>query len=178
MATVNCLKCKARPAIDSCVICKNPLCGECMVRCQVCKKTVCKTHHDVTTTGRKLCDNCMKRRAELRAERKARKKRNRKPVPNLSFEALSEEEGAPEPESTSFEAEPDESPASGTDSPAQPTSYTPETDTVRLPVDVNRPILTASAKQRRSKWVYIVPAIIALAAVYFVATRLFGLLPY
>ncbi|MCH7911254.1 MAG: hypothetical protein IIB38_16770 [Candidatus Hydrogenedentes bacterium] len=118
----------------------------------------------------------MKRRAELRAERKARKKRNRKPVPNLSFEALSEEEGAPEPDSTSFEADPDESSGSSTDSPAKPTSYTPETDTVRMPVDVKRPILTASAGKRTSKWAYVVPAIIALAAVYFVATRLFGVL--
>ncbi|MCH7959312.1 MAG: hypothetical protein IID08_04250 [Candidatus Hydrogenedentes bacterium] len=178
MATVNCLKCKARPAIDSCVICRNPVCGECLVRCQVCKKTVCKTHHDVTTTGRKLCDNCMKRRAELRAERKARKKRERKPVPNLSFEALSEGEGAAEPESTSFEAETDESSRSSTDSPAQPTSYTPETDTVRLPVDVNRPILTASAKKRISKWAYIVPAIVALVVIYIVATQIFDAFSY
>lgn len=181
MASVNCLKCKARPAIDSCIICNNPICGECLIRCQVCKKTVCKSHYEVTTTGRRLCDKCMQRRAEIRAERKERKKRERKPVPNLSFEALSEGTDAPEPESTSFEsleAEPGESSESDEDSPKKPTSYTPDSDTVRLPVDVNRPILTASAGQRSSKWVYVVPAIIVLTVIYFVATRLFGLSSY
>lgn len=181
MATVQCLKCKDRPAIDSCTICNNPLCGECLVRCQVCKKTVCKKHHDVTTTGRKLCDVCMQRRTQIRAERKERKEkeRERQPAENLSFESLSDKTDAPIPAreapSTSFEPD-DEMETSSADSPSASTSFAPEPseeDDLRMPIDMNRPILTASASQRSSKWVYVVPAIIGLVIMYFVVTEIF-----
>ena len=113
----------------------------------------------------------MARRALAKVEKRKRKERKRNKDEGLSFEALSDEEDVqqPVPLSSDERRGPDTEP----EAPRKSTSYQAERDSVRLPLDENRPILTGSTPKATPKWVYIFPALLGLAIAYFVISRLF-----
>jgi len=179
MASTVCSICETRAAISECADCKVTLCEECRVKCQICGKVVCREHSDTTTGGRSLCDHCMTRRALAKVERRKQKKLEREKKEGISFEALSSEEDSSRPASATFEESPDDGQGEA-EAPAHAGSggYVSENQTVRLPIDENRPILTGGGPKSTPRWVYIVGGLFVLAVAYFILSRLFGLAVY
>ena len=111
---MECGECNIRSSVGFCHECDILLCEVCTHVCERCKKVVCKSHIQRTSSGRRICVSCVvhhydkrakkaKERRELRAEAAAtvdkshkRTKRKKKAPPsasggeNLSFESLNE----------------------------------------------------------------------------------------
>lgn len=93
MSSPVCTICQMNNAITSCVECKQLVCGDCSGSCQVCAKSLCKNHVQLTSHGRKLCPHCMAernaQRKRLKAERRKQKAKEEQAA-STSFENLSD----------------------------------------------------------------------------------------
>jgi hypothetical protein len=174
---MECGECNIRSSVGFCHECDILLCEVCTHVCERCKKVVCKSHIQRTSSGRRICVSCVvhhydkrakkaKERRELRAEaavtvdksRKRSKKKKKAPPSapsgdNLSFESLNEGGG-------DFSG----GPAPIADEPAP---YSPLVDEEAI----NDRVLTGSGRERSPAWV----TGLALSAVaWFLCLASFG----
>lgn len=163
---MECGDCAIRSSVGYCHECEMLLCEECSRTCERCHNTVCKSHIQRTSSGRRICVSCVvhhydqrakkaKERREIRAEKaatvvhaKGSKKKKRKSgssappaaataaSESLSFESLQEELGGVSSGPAVMEAE-------------RPRAFSPLVDEAAL----NERVLTGSASSRKPAWI-------------------------
>ena len=169
---MECGSCNIRSSVGYCHECELLLCEECSHTCERCHKTVCRSHIQRTSSGRRICVSCVvhhydqrakkaKERREMRAEaaatgervhhgghkKKHRSKQATAPVPEAE---VGETADAPA-ENLSFEAlrmEQGGISAGPAIVDEEPRPMSPLVDETAL----NERVLTGSASQRRPKW--------------------------
>lgn len=164
---MECGDCAIRSSVGYCHECEMLLCEECSRTCERCQKTVCKSHIQRTSSGRRICVSCVvhhydqrakkaKERREIRAEKAATvvhasgsKKKKKKSVPVAPAPAP---EAASAGESLSFESLQEElggiSAGPAVMEEERPRAFSPLVDEATL----NERVLTGSASARKPTW--------------------------
>ncbi len=164
---MECGDCGIRSSVGFCHECEMLLCEECSRTCERCHKTVCKSHIQRTSSGRRICVSCVvlhydqrakkaKERREIRAEKAATvvhahgtKKKKKK-----SGSAAPPPAAAPAAaESLSFESLQEElggvSAGPAVMQEERPRAFSPLVDEAAL----NERVLTGSASAKKPAWV-------------------------